>query len=196
MTRQRDSDGKKRICLFGGTFDPIHLGHTHIAAEAVQQLGLDQVIFLPCQRSPHKSEETHASAIQRLLMCRLATGAYDWADVDDHDLVGPEPSYTWRTAEAMRLRFPDARMFWLMGTDQWQELPRWSRPEYLSSLVEFIVVSRGDDPEPRQGYRMHPIRADHPASATAIRNSAAGQLRTDWLHPAVAEYIREHGLYS
>jgi nicotinate-nucleotide adenylyltransferase len=196
MTRQRDSIAKKQICLFGGTFDPIHLGHTHIAAAAVEQFDLDRVIFLPCQQSPHKPGENHAGAQHRLAMCRLATSAFDWAQVDDHDLVAPVPSYSWRTAKAMRLRFPDARIFWLMGTDQWQELPRWGRPEYLSDLVEFIVFTRGDEPEPRHGYRMQVIRGDHPASATAIRHSAADQLMTRWLHPAVAEYISAHSLYS
>ena len=196
MTTQRDSSGKKHICLFGGTFDPIHLGHTHIAAAAVEQFDLDQVIFLPCHLSPHKTGETDASASQRLAMCRLATDEFAWAQVDDHDLVGSGPWYSWLTVEAMRLRFPDARIYWLMGTDQWQALPRWSRSEYLSDLVEFIVFTRGDAPEPHPGYRMHAIEGDHPASATAIRHRAATQLMTRWLHPAVSDYIKTHALYS
>ena len=76
----------QKICLFGGTFDPIHLGHIHIASMAVEKLGLDRVIFLPCQQSPHKPGQQHADARHRLAMCKLATHAFDWAEVDDHDL--------------------------------------------------------------------------------------------------------------
>lgn len=183
------------ICLFGGTFDPIHLGHTHIAEAAVKELGLDQVIFLPCRQSPHKSGQDHADEHHRLEMCRLATKDLDWAVVDDFDLTVPAPSYSWRTAEVMTARFPNARMFWLMGTDQWEALPRWNRPEQLSQLVEFIVFTRGDAPEPRTGYRLHAISGNHPASATKIRNSAAQELKTDWLAPEVSKYIKTNHLY-
>ncbi|MBT8035972.1 MAG: nicotinate (nicotinamide) nucleotide adenylyltransferase [Verrucomicrobiae bacterium] len=200
MSQKRDNSGKKRIALFGGTFDPIHLGHTHLAAAAVDQLNLDRVIFLPCHQSPHKLGASHASASQRLAMCQLATDAFDWAQVDDHDLRGAGPWYSWLTAEAMHRRFPDARLYWLMGTDQWQALPRWSRPDHLSDLVEFIVFTRGDAPSPRSGYRLHPIVGDHPASATEIRRTmrdrATTGLMTHWLHPAVADYITDQALYG
>lgn len=186
----------EKICLFGGTFDPIHLGHIHIASEAVEKLGLNRVIFLPCQQSPHKTGQQHADASHRLAMCQLATHDFDWAEVSDHDLVSPPPSYSWKTAQAMRKKFPDARLFWLMGTDQWQVLPMWHRPDELSRLVEFIVFTRGEKPTPRQGHRMHTIEGDHPASATAIRQSIDGQETLPWLHPAVAPYIQRHHLYQ
>ena len=183
------------ICLFGGTFDPIHLGHTHIAQAAVDQFQLDQVIFLPCKQSPHKQGQDHASEHHRLEMCRLATAGCDWAEVDDFDLTAPAPSYSWRTAEVMTKRFPNARLFWLMGTDQWQALPRWNRPDHFASLVEFIVFTRGETPKPREGYRLHAIAGDHPASATVIRKSAKNHLRTDWLASEVSDYIVANHLY-
>ncbi len=192
---------KKRICLFGGTFDPIHLGHTHIAQAAAKELNLDEVIFLPCKQSPHKKGIKHASEHHRLAMCQLATAEFNWASVDDHDLTAPAPSYSWLTAEAMMARFPDATLFWLMGTDQWDALPRWNRADHLASLVEFIVFARGShgssgqETVPREGYRLHSIQGDHPASATAIRNSVSTQLKTSWLHPAVAKYIINNKLY-
>lgn len=187
--------GTLKLCLFGGTFDPIHLGHIHIAKAAMDALGLDKVIFLPCRQSPHKTGIEHASEEHRLEMCRLATAPYDWAEVDDHDLTAPAPSYSWRTAETMAARFPHARLFWLMGTDQWQKLPQWNRPEHLASLVEFIVFNRGDAAEPQSGYRLHPIQGNHPASATAIRASANKSLQDEWLAPEVAAYILNHHLY-
>ena len=186
----------QNICLFGGTFDPIHLGHTHIAQTAVRKMKLDLVLFLPCRQSPHKSGQHHADSRHRLAMCRLATADYPWAQVDDHDLTTTPPCYSWITAEAMKKRFPGARLFWLMGTDQWKALPRWNRPDHLAELVEFIVFSRGEEPEARKGYRMHPISGNHPASATAIRQSARTNLKSDWLAPDVARYIRTHNLYQ
>ena len=185
----------KNVCLFGGTFDPIHLGHTHIAAEAVKQLNLDRVIFLPCQQSPHKPDQQHAAGNHRLAMCRLATAEFDWAEVDDYDLTAPPPSYSWRTAEAMKARFPNARLYWLMGTDQWESLPRWDRPEKLTSLVELIVFTRGEAPVPRESIRMHAIQGNHPASATAIRQAPMSEESSRWLHPDVAAYILSHHLY-
>ncbi|MBT8043611.1 MAG: nicotinate (nicotinamide) nucleotide adenylyltransferase [Verrucomicrobiae bacterium] len=186
----------ERVCLFGGTFDPIHLGHVHIAQAAVEQLHLDQVIFLPCRQSPHKPGHQHASETHRMAMCRLATEAFDWAQVDAFDMKAPEPSYSWRTAEAMTARFPNARLFWLMGTDQWEVLPQWNRPEHLAEMVEFIVFTRGAEPRERRGFKLHAISGNHPASATAIRESADKQLIKEWLHPNVARYISQNHLYQ
>jgi nicotinate-nucleotide adenylyltransferase len=188
--------GSKNICLFGGTFDPIHLGHIHIAKAAVDALDLDKVIFLPCKQSPHKTGVQHAGEQDRLAMCRLATTPYEWAQVDDFDLKATLPCYSWRTAEAMTARYPGARLFWLMGSDQWQALEKWNRPERLAELVEFIVFSRGDVPEPREGYCLHPITGHHPASATLIRASAPENLLSEWLADDVTTYIREHHLYQ
>ena len=184
-----------KICLFGGTFDPIHLGHLHIAQAAVDALQLNKVIFLPCKQSPHKSEGAHASEQDRLEMCRLATSGIEWAEVDEHDLLSKAPCYSWRTAEAMAERFPKAQLFWLMGTDQWQALPQWHRPDHLASLVEFIVYTRGEAPEPRAGYQLHSISGNHPASATKIRANIQHALEADWLSPKVAQYIKQHDLY-
>ena len=187
---------RMKICLFGGTFDPIHLGHLHIAKAAVDKLCLDKVIFLPCKQSPHKSDRAMADEQDRLEMCHLATSGIDWAEVDDHDLVIETPCYSWRTAESIANKFPNAELFWLMGTDQWQALPQWNRPEHLASLVEFIVYSRGETPEPREGYQLHCISGNHPASATKIRESIPQSLLTEWLSPEVAHYINKHALYA
>lgn len=184
-----------KICLFGGTFDPIHLGHMHIAQAAVNHLDLDKVIFLPCKQSPHKSDHAQASEKDRLEMCRIATAGIEWADVDDHDLVTNPPCYSWKTAESIAKSFPDAELFWLMGTDQWQALPRWNRPEHLATLVKFIVYTRGETPDPHKGYELHCISGNHPASATEIRASIPEDILTEWLHPQVAQYIKKHALY-
>ncbi len=185
-----------RICLFGGTFDPVHLGHTAAAELALRQLQLDQVRFLPCRISPHKLGRSSAAAGHRLAMLELALQGIGWAQIDRFDLDQPEPSYSWRTVLAMRERFPDARLFWLLGGDQWDDLPDWSRADLLAATLEFIVVRRGAAPRPRPGWICHPLDAVHPASATEIRDSAPAGLRADWLAPPVAAYIRRHRLYG
>jgi len=130
---------QERICLFGGTFDPVHLGHSHIAQIAIEKINLDQLIFLPCKQSPHKLGQEQASEKDRLTMCQLAIQNARSTSVDDFDLTAPEPSYSWRTAEYMQKCYPDARLFWLMGTDQWEALPRWNRFEHLILSFEIFI---------------------------------------------------------
>ncbi len=187
----------RRIALFGGTFDPIHLGHVEIASKAREAMALDEVRFLPCHTSPHKVGVTSAPPEDRLEMARLATRNRAWALVDDFDLSRPQPAYSWQTAEEMARRFPEADLFWIMGADQWRALPNWKEPERLAKLVEFIVFARDGMPEPHPGWRMHFLPGTHPASATMIRQDLAeGLCPVAWLDPAVAEYIRERRLYN
>jgi len=188
----------RKIGLFGGTFDPVHLGHLEIASRAVDALGLDEVRFLPCRLSPHKTGAAPpAGGGDRVAMLRLATRGLPWAVVDDFELRTPPPSYSVLTAGEMRRRFPDARLFWILGRDQWEALPRWRNPARLAELVEFIVFARDGEPQPRPGWRMHRVAGDHPASATAIREAVArGQAPPDWLPAGVADYIAQHRLYE
>lgn len=187
----------RRIGLFGGTFDPVHLGHLEIARRSVEALDLDEVRFLPCRISPHKTSTPPASGEDRVAMLELAVRELPWAVVDDFELRSPPPSYSYLTAGEMRRRFPRARLFWILGRDQWEALPSWREPARLASLVEFIVFARDGAPVPRPGWDMHPLDAAQPASATAIRESVRqGTPRSDWLPPQVEDYIRGHRLYQ
>lgn len=180
----------RKIGLFGGTFDPVHLGHIHLADLARKSLELDEVRFIPCQISPHKTGSQPASANDRFRMLELATADLPWAEVDDIEVTGNEPNYSYLTAERMKERFPDSRLFWIMGGDQWEALPRWKHPERLAAAVEFIVLARNDSPQPRAGYRMHLVAGEHPASSTAVRK---GNL--EHLHADVREHITRSRLY-
>jgi len=187
---------KSRIALFGGTFDPVHCGHVHMAETARQAMALDEVRFLPCRVSPHKTGTTPTAATDRLTMLRLATAGLPWAVVDDFEVRREGPSFSYQTAAAMAARFPEARLFWLMGGDQWDALPEWRHPGRLAALCEFIVFVRGKLPLPQEGYRVHLVDHAHPASATAIREALAhGESTHPWLAPAVAEWIADRGLY-
>ena len=186
----------KKIALFGGTFDPVHLGHIHLARTAVKTLELDQVRLLPCRISPHKPGSTPTPAADRLAMLRLATADLPWAVVDDYETGIKGPSFSYRTAEEMAARFPQARLFWIMGGDQWAALDQWAEPRRLAKCVEFIVFTRGERLVAREGCRSHTLAVFHPASATVIREALAeGADGHEWLDPAVARWIREHGLY-
>ncbi len=187
---------KRHIALFGGTFDPVHLGHIHLAEEAKRNFNLDEVRFIPCRISPHKLTSTPSSAANRLEMLRLATADYSWALVDELELDRDSPSYSWQTAETIAASFPDDRLFWIMGADQWETLPKWAEPERLAKVVEFIVFHRDALPQPRHGYMMHPMDSRHPASATLIRKAITeGESNHLWLNPNVSRWICDHGLY-
>jgi nicotinate-nucleotide adenylyltransferase len=188
---------RKRIALFGGTFDPVHLGHVHMATLAKAAADLDEVRFMPCRISPHKIGRATAPAEDRVEMLRLATKDLPWARVEDYELNGPEPSFSYLTAETLAAREQDAEWFWLMGGDQWDALPRWKHPERLAAVVTFLVLARGGEtPQSREGFRMQVVPGDHPASATAIRNSCrSGPLLKDWLAPEVADFLELKHLY-
>lgn len=188
----------RKIALFGGTFDPVHLGHIRIAQQAKDVLGLDEIRFLPCRISPHKTDTRPADGANRCEMLRLATAGLPWAVIDDFELHQAGPSYSFETAEAMAQRFPDARLFWILGGDQWKSLPKWKHPERLARAVEFIVLARGEAPASREGCRLHIIPGEqHPASSTEIREAIShGEIYHPWLDTHVAEWIIQNGLYQ
>ncbi len=188
----------RSIGLFGGTFDPVHLGHIFLADTARQALQLDEIRFLPCRISPHKSASAPTDAAARLEMLHLATADLPWAVVDDFELTRAGASFSYQTAAAMARHHPASRLFWILGADQWQALPAWRHPERLARRVEFIVLARHGSPRPlpRPGMVLHVVEGDHPANATAIRDALArGTSSHPWLAPTVTAWIVRHGLY-
>jgi nicotinate-nucleotide adenylyltransferase len=185
-----------KIGIFGGTFDPVHLGHIHLAGLAKDALGLDEIYFIPCRISPHKPGSKVTGGDDRYEMLRLATAALPWAVVDDLEIRQPGPSFSYRTAETFAARFPAAQLYWIMGSDQWDALPDWRNSERLAELVEFIVLARGSTPEPREGYRLHVVQGEHPASASAIRAAISRGETPAWLDPAVEKWISFRGPYQ
>lgn len=186
----------ERVALFGGTFDPVHLGHTEIARAARNSLQLDLVVFIPCRQSPHKDAPTVATQEQRLAMLALALAAESWATISDIELRLPQPSFSWLTAEALSQTYPDSNLYWLMGADQWDTIEQWERPSHLSELVEFIVHARDKEPADKNGFSAHHITGQHPASASEIRKQPHARSSEEWLHPDVARYLKEESIYS
>lgn len=186
-----------KIALFGGTFDPVHQGHLEIVTRARHDMNLDQVIFLPCRRSPHKETGPIATDQERLEMLKLATSNLPWAEVSDFEFHRPAPSYTWQTIEALKPSFTkNSELFLIIGLDQWQALPRWENPEKLTAAVIFLVFGRNGEPLPRKGYRAHFFKSDHPASSSQIRQNLASEQPHQWLPEAVSAYLAKKPLYS
>lgn len=188
----------KRIAIFGGTFDPVHLGHLEMAQVARERLDLDRVIFVPCLQSPFKGQ-AGASGQQRFDMLGLALvekGYGDWAEVSDFEISQPGPSFSWKTVEHFRELNggEETQLSWILGTDQWDQIDRWARADYLRDSLHFIVFTRsGSGIRERAGYDYDAIEFTHPASATRVREGA--EACADWLPDSVMRYIGEHDLY-
>ncbi len=182
-----------KTCLFGGSFDPVHSGHLQMAAEALRVCELDRVVFLPAARSPFKVESTALfSDEQRLELLHLATANLPWAQLSELDLRLPAPSWSWRVVEAWKSAYPQDELYWLMGTDQWEQLHHWARYEYLVEHLHVIVYARGSLPQAREGVRSTFIRGHHPASSSEIRRrlSNGEPLPEGWIPPAAEAAAR------
>lgn len=180
-----------KTCLFGGSFDPVHAGHLHIARAAVEQAGLDRVVFLPAACSPFKTgTSSYYTAQQRLELLKQATEQLPWAEVSELDLELPPPSWSWRIVEEWMQRHPQDELFWLMGTDQWEQLHKWARYEYLTQHLQFVVYHRDTPPHPRAGVRARFISGSHPASSSAIRQALRNKITPpqDWLPGELSKY--------
>lgn len=116
-----------KLCIFGGSFDPVHEGHVCMAEHARKYCGMDRVLFMPCSLSPLKEQAPSVTDDQRCRMIELAVQGLDWAMLDRTDLELPPPSWSWRVAERTAERYPGAELFWLMGKDQWDSLEQWGR---------------------------------------------------------------------
>ncbi len=186
------------MALFGGSFDPVHPGHVAIARAAVEQAGLDEVIFLPAAQSPLKAHGPQAEGPLRVEMLEAALAGITWARVSDWELGRPVPSYSWQTARNFReTGGEDTLYFWLMGVDQWEQLERWQHWERLAAEVTFLVFTReGRVPQVRAGVEAIFLTGEFEGSSTAVREAI--RKGGNWkllLHPAVAAVVAREGLY-
>ncbi|MEY2519091.1 MAG: nicotinate-nucleotide adenylyltransferase [Verrucomicrobiota bacterium] len=182
----RKSIRLKKIGIFGGTFDPIHHGHLILARDAVEQLQLETVIFVPAAISPHKLEREPTAPDARLEMVRAAIADEPRFALDALELERGAPSYAVETVEALRARDRDAAFYFLVGEDNVTRLHTWHRFAELRAMVQFVVLDRtGLETE-------HPypiIRRHVDISATDIRNRIASGHSIRYLVPPAAEKI-------
>ncbi len=197
-----------RLGLLGGTFDPVHRGHLALARAAGDELGLDEVLFLPAGQPWRKAGQMIASNEHRLAMLRRALEGEAAFQVSRLELERAGPSYTADTLEALRDDRPEDELFFLLGEDALMDLPNWSRPPRILELARLAVARRADSsPEaleeaerrlPGLGERVVWLKMSVVAvSATEIRERVReGQPIGDLLPATVEEYIRKQGLYS
>lgn len=183
----------KKIGVYGGTFDPIHHGHLILAREALEKLGLDEIIFVPAAVSPHKLAQTSAPAPARVEMLRAALHGEARFCLDELELNRPPPSYTFDTMTELKRRSPQDQFVYLIGADNLPKLSTWHRIEELRALVPFVVLHRSSG-------GLHSdfpiIRRQIDISATEIRKRVAtGQSIRYLVPPPVEEIIARYQLY-
>lgn len=189
----------RRIGVYGGTFDPVHLGHLAAAHAALTACALDRVVFVPAGDPYHRSAP-HASARDRLAMLEAATIGEPRFSVSVVDIDRPGPTYTIDTLRDLHAQDPDAQLVLLLGSDALAALPTWRDPEGILAMASVCAFAHPGDPLTRP-----PLDGDIvllpveplPITATAVRAAiAASAPTTALLPPAVAALIAERGLYG
>ena len=205
-----------KLGLFGGTFDPIHNGHLSMAAAFADELGLDQVVFIPAGDPYHKSVATRTPALQRLAMVEAAIASDVRFAASDIDMVREGATYTVDTLQILRQYYPNAEMWWLMGMDSLLSLHTWHRYQDIFKLANVAVAARNDEKIQQVAPEMRALVAQglsvatsaskgqlrllqwqpEDISSTQIRNAVKTGLAIDgWVPKPVRDYISTHGLY-
>ena len=198
---QQDPPGVWRsIAIFGGTFNPVHLGHLVAAQTALETLKLNRVIFVPSSKPPHKLEKDLASAADRFKMVKLATENHPRFDVSDWEIKRGGKSYSIDTARFFRKKYPlPAQLFFIIGGDELIALPAWKDFEQLLELLTFVAVNRPGykkSPESRRISHLAVEMPDIDLSSSLIRERVrAGQSVRFLVPDPVALYIEKKGLY-
>jgi nicotinate-nucleotide adenylyltransferase len=195
-----------KVAVFGGTFDPIHLGHLVMAEQCREQARLDEVWFVPAARPPHKQRLDVTPFDKRLEMLQLAIVGQPAFRVSEIENERPGPSYLFQTLEDLKNRQPGVELHFLIGSDSLHDLPQWREPARIVELAALLVVQRRDFPVPPesdllaslQSLRMQ--RVDMPLidlSSRDLRCRAAEGRSLRFMVPRAVEcYIETHRLYK
>jgi nicotinate-nucleotide adenylyltransferase len=187
-----------RLGIFGGTFDPPHIGHLLVASDAIDQLGLDRLVFIPTAMQPLKTgvRATVASPGDRLEMTRLMAGDDPRLSADPIEVDRGGLSFTIDTLAALAHRSPGDERFLLLGADTWETFPRWREPEAVMRLATVVVLQRGDvTPTVAPPLVLSTRRVD--VSSTEVRSRVRdGRSIRGFVPDAVRAYIERTGLYQ
>ena len=198
----------ERIGIYGGTYNPPHIGHLRAAEYAIEALKLDRLLMIPTGVSPHKEMAAGASAADRLELLRLSARAIEKVKVSDIEIRREGRSFTVDTLRAIREEYPDSELFLLMGTDMFTSFLTWKDPEEIMRLATLSVFCRGEKGENAKieaqkaaleamGARIalveNPVTA---ISSTDLRRLLIFGCADPFLMPGAGDYIRAHGLYG
>ena len=197
-----------RIGIFGGSFDPVHSEHIRLAEFALAELCLDKLFVMPAYAPPHKKGKTLSPDEDRLELCRLAFAHINKVEVSDYEISKGGVSYTYLTCRHFKEKYPNAELFWLVGTDMLRNFPFWKNPEDILENATLAVCGRDEkeewvEKEQAEFYRLFKKKFAYLSyngkdiSSTKIRVLAgAGMRLTDFVPEPVAAYIEEKGLYA
>jgi nicotinate-nucleotide adenylyltransferase len=136
-------NGRKRIAIYGGTFDPVHFGHIEVAKRVLQLFEIDELLFVPAQVAPHKLKRPVTPAMHRYAMLVLATQNDPRLRISTFELEAPDRRYTVDTLTHFKSELGEsADLFFVMGADSWSEITTWRQWERLMLIVNHIVVTR------------------------------------------------------
>lgn len=188
----------KRTVIFGGSFDPIHIGHLTLASEVCARGLACEVWFMVSPQNPHKQGKGMTDENVRLSMVQLAVEDNPLFKACDFEFALPRPSYTVNTLAALEKQFPCKEFCLLIGADNWEKFDRWYKGDEILSRYGVIVYPRGNDGVPAMPANAVWMPAVlHDVSSTAIRAAvAAGESISGLVPVAVEQFIKEKGLYK
>ena len=197
-----------RIGIFGGSFNPPHLGHILAVREFQEKLSLDRVLLIPAATPPHKTLTANSPAARhRLEMTKLAAAELPYAQVSDIELRRSGASYTADTIDELRRIYPQDEFFLLMGTDMFLSLASWYHPERIAAQATVAVAHRSADNAQqlrscadrlKETLNMETILVENeylPHSSTSVRALLAFQAAEEYVAPEVLDYIQKNDLY-
>lgn len=191
-----------RLAVMGGTFNPIHLGHLISAAEVADQVGFDQVLFMPSAKPPHKSSAGLAAAKHRHEMVRLATDKNELFEASRLEIDRPGPSYARDTIRTLYSLYGDTtEVFWIIGADMLIDFHIWKHSEQLLQMCQFVATTRPSydlrDVAPKWLEHVRLVTIPEIAiSSTEIRRRVLEGRSIRYLVPdTVFDYIHRHRLY-
>lgn len=201
---------RRKVGIMGGTFDPIHVGHLILGEKAYEQLGLDQVLFMPCGNPPHKKNRPgRASDEQRVEMVRLAIQENPHFSLSLAEMYEDGYSYTYRTLEKLTAENPDTDYYFIIGADSLFTLESWREPERILQHCMMVVATRNeatveelDREMKRLSQKLHGrfIRLDTlnmDVSSAMLREWVAEEKSIRYYTVApVTQYIAENGIYK
>ncbi len=203
-----------KTAILGGTFNPIHNGHLHLVNTCCKALGIEKAILMPANVPPHKAAKPLAANEDRLAMCQLAVKDYSYLSVSDMEMIEGGKSYTVLTMRRLKEMYPQEQLYFIMGTDMFLSFDRWYCWQEILDYCDLCVsVRRQDEYESlvqksRKMYEQYPnLRRNcfHTIEADCIEISSTELRRMflqndpavkDYLPKQVADYIKEHGLYT
>lgn len=186
-----------RLGIFGGTFDPPHIGHLVVAQEVHFRLGLDRVLWVPAAFPPHKRDLDITPGALRLAMVRAAVGDDERFEASDIELRRDGPSYTVDTLRELRERHPDEELFLIVGADQLAELGTWKEPEEIRRLATVVGLARaGERPPAREDVSIVEVPRIDVSSTEIRRRVAVGDPVSYLIIRGAEDIIRREGLYG